>query len=403
VAALLAVLIVQGTGAAGGQNWKARIVPPEFVRQGPRQLELTDARKQLAPLLLTDPQDATLRFTAARLARRAGDYEAARKDLAEYRRLAGNTPAGQLEELLLRAQDGEQDDLARDLHARADKDRTAAPLIHEALARGYFEEQRLAEGLRELAAWLEREPNSARALLWRGWALHGLGKQAAAMQSFRQAARLAPAWDAPQLELAEVLLENARAAEAVALYERLRGRWPQDVDVRVGLARCWVLLGKLAEADKMLDEVLKEHPRQTAALAHRGSLALQEGRPAEAERRLRQALKEEPASYRVIYQLVMCLRQQDKPAEANALMGRLRAIGDDKVRLEEILNEKLPEAQRDPDLRCEVGRILLRNGQDKQGLRWLHSALRIDPQHRAARQALAEHDEAAKKGTNAGK
>jgi tetratricopeptide (TPR) repeat protein len=365
---------------------------------------LTEARKHLAPLLLIDPQDAALRFTAARLARRAGDYEAARKDLAEYRRLAGNTPAGQLEELLLRAQAGEQDDLARDLHAWAEKDRSAAPLIHEALARGYFEEQRLAEGYRELAAWLDREPNSARAFLWRGWALQRLGKSAQAMHDFREAVRLAPAWDAPQLQLAEALLENTQAAEAVALYERLRGRWPQDVDVDVlvGLARCWVLRGKFAEAGMLLDDVLKEHPRQTAALAEWGRLALQEGRPAEAERRLRQALKEEPANYRTTYQLVMCLRLQRKEAQARELTARLRAIADDHDRLQEILNRKLPEAPRDPNLRCEVGRILLRSGQERQGLRWLHSALRIDPQHRATRQALAEHDKAAKKAANAG-
>jgi tetratricopeptide (TPR) repeat protein len=263
-------------------------------------------------LLLIDPQDASLHFTAARLARRAGDYEAARQDLAQYRRLAGNPPAGQLEELLLRAQEDEVDDLARELLARADKDRSVAPLIHEALARGYFEEQRLAEGLHEMAAWLDREPNSARAFLWRGWALRELGKSAEATNAFRQAARLAPAWDAPQLQLAEALLESTQAEEAVALYERLRGQSTEDGDVRVGLARGWVLLGRLAEAGKVLDDVLKEQPRHAAALAERGRVYLHEGRPVEAEQRLRQALKEEPASYRVTYQLMMCLQQQNK-------------------------------------------------------------------------------------------
>ena len=37
------------------------------------------------------------------------------------------------------------------------------------------------------------------------------------------------------------------------------------------------------------------------------------------------------------------------------------------------------------------GRLLLRNGQEAQALRWLASALQEDPDHAAARQALDEY------------
>jgi hypothetical protein len=39
----------------------------------------------------------------------------------------------------------------------------------------------------------------------------------------------------------------------------------------------------------------------------------------------------------------------------------------------------------------EMGLILLRNGQDREGVRWLESALREHPGCAAARQALEDH------------
>ena len=44
----------------------------------------------------------------------------------------------------------------------------------------------------------------------------------------------------------------------------------------------------------------------------------------------------------------------------------------------------------DPALHCELGELLLRSGHREEGLRWLHSALRQDPQFEPARKALAE-------------
>jgi hypothetical protein len=38
-----------------------------------------------------------------------------------------------------------------------------------------------------------------------------------------------------------------------------------------------------------------------------------------------------------------------------------------------------------------MGVILLRNSQDKEGVRWLESALREQPGYGAARQALEDH------------
>ena len=47
----------------------------------------------------------------------------------------------------------------------------------------------------------------------------------------------------------------------------------------------------------------------------------------------------------------------------------------------------------DPAPRCETGTLLLRNGREQEGVRWLISALRNDPLYRPAHKALADHYE----------
>ena len=41
--------------------------------------------------------------------------------------------------------------------------------------------------------------------------------------------------------------------------------------------------------------------------------------------------------------------------------------------------------------RFEAGSILLRVGEEEEGLRWLRSALRVDPTHRPTHRALADY------------
>jgi Tfp pilus assembly protein PilF len=44
-------------------------------------------------------------------------------------------------------------------------------------------------------------------------------------------------------------------------------------------------------------------------------------------------------------------------------------------------------------LRCEAGLILMRRGLEAEGLRWLESALAVDPRHAGTHQALADYFE----------
>jgi hypothetical protein len=57
--------------------------------------------------------------------------------------------------------------------------------------------------------------------------------------------------------------------------------------------------------------------------------------------------------------------------------------------------DRVRQSPRDPDPRAEAGALCLRLGRMDEGLLWYASALRIDPRHRASREALADYHERA--------
>jgi uncharacterized protein HemY len=65
----------------------------------------------------------------------------------------------------------------------------------------------------------------------------------------------------------------------------------------------------------------------------------------------------------------------------------------DRARLAEIAAQKMTRTPNDPNLHYELGVIYLRNGKPESGLRWLYSALRLDPAHQSSHQALSDYFE----------
>ena len=46
---------------------------------------------------------------------------------------------------------------------------------------------------------------------------------------------------------------------------------------------------------------------------------------------------------------------------------------------------------RNPDLRHRAGELMLRNGHEWEGVRWVRSALAVDPNHAPSRKTLDEY------------
>jgi Tfp pilus assembly protein PilF len=389
------VLLAAATfgGAAAWSDYQFRAAG-RALRRGEHAEALAHARLGLR----VRPGSAEGHRLAARAERQAGNLAEADRELRECVRLQkGATEATQLEWLLLRAQRGEVDEVAAGLWYAAEHDHPDTAAILEALARGYMHQFRLGPALACLDRWLEREPDCARALDWRGWVRERLEQREAARQDYRRALELEPGRSEVRLRLAVILLDENKPAEAAPHLERLRGELPGRTGVLTSLAHCRAMLSDFAEARRLTDEVLAGHPDDAEALLERGRLDLEEGRPADAEAALRHALEASPYRLPIRYALWQSLQRQPgsekEAAEAKASHDALKA---DLDRLTALLGAEGVKSREDPDRAAEVGSLLLRTGEERLGLDWLGAALRLDPRSAPAHEALAAYYE--KKG-----
>lgn len=129
-----------------------------------------------------------------------------------------------------------------------------------------------------------------------------------------------------------------------------------------------------------------------AARLECGRTALREGRTPDAERLLREAVRLSPSNQEIHYQLGIALQRNGNAAEAEQHLKRFREIEQDLIDLEDAVTA-MTKSTNDPAPRVQAGRICLRNGQDQEGLRWLHGALQVNPSYGPAHAALAEYYE----------
>ncbi|HEY3788214.1 MAG TPA: tetratricopeptide repeat protein, partial [Urbifossiella sp.] len=150
------------------------------------------------------------------------------------------------------------------------------------------------------------------------------------------------------------------------------------------------MLDQKETARQALEDVLAKHPDYGMALRTMGQFALTDGRRAEAELWLRRAAAALPGDYQAQFQLAEALRILGKP-EAAAQMKIAEQVRDRSERLGELQSRKLAEQPLDPALHVEMATLLMQSGQTEVAVRWLESALALDPKFRPAHAALAEY------------
>ncbi len=333
------------------------------------------------------------RLLAAQAARRAEQFERAEEHLARAER-QGLTRQTALERFLLRAQQGDLAEVDRPLQQLVIDGHDDAPLIIEALARGYTRTYRQLQARGALLDLIERQPDHPWAHYWYGNLFQERREYLQAVPQYRRAVELAPQRALFRLHLAQVLLQTNQALEAWPYFERLLSESPTDPEVLLGAAACLRRLNQPAAAHEYLDTLLRDHPDHAEALAERGRVFSDQGRPAEAIRCLRKAFQREPWNYSIGFALFSELREQGDP-EADAVWQRIAAIRRDEVRQQQILDD-LGKQGRSAALRHEMGVILLRSGSEGAALGWFAAALQDDPDHRPTHEALANYYE--KKG-----
>jgi Tfp pilus assembly protein PilF len=392
--ALLSAAVLLGLGAASVAGGRALWLEHHFraAALAEERRDFRAARDHLEPYLAAYPDSGPGHFLAARTARRAGRLDEADAHLDVCRRLSYRPNDVDLERVLVQVRRGAPHREAS-LRRLVEQGHPDSLLILEVLIDDYLRNFNLLDARWAMDQYLERRPDEVEVLLGRAFVFEKISAFADAERDYRRALEIDPDNEAGRRRFAELLLtRRGTPAEAAAEYERLRDRAPDNPAYLLGLARCRRQAGQLDEARQLLAELLQREPHFPGVCTEMGRVAADEGQTQEAIDWLKKAITEAPRDRVAHSTLLHCLSRAGRVEEEAACRKTLDQLDADLKRLDELMRAALSRPY-DPDLRCELGVLFLRNGEEVEGLRWLGLALEQDPAHREAHRALASYFE----------
>jgi Flp pilus assembly protein TadD len=392
--ALLCAAILAAVGFAGWYGVREYLSRRAYraAQEALAQYDFPAARDRLRDCLDWRPRDPEVLLLAAQAARRDGALDEAGEYLARYRDEEGATAQWRLEAALQRAAGGRVEGVEY-LTRLIDTNDPASEQIWEALAEGSVVSYRFERQSFVIGEMLKRHPRNPIGRLLRAQMYVIGGKHDRAAEECREILSDYPRFVRARLYLAGVLYTSQKYEEGAEAYAELRRERPDDLEVLLGLARCLDRSGRTEEARPLVRELEERHADNSEAMLECGRFALKEQRLADAERLLRRALELAPNDHEVHFQLGRCLEQLGRSEEARKHVAEFKRIEADLLRMQQ-LHTELVKSPRDPDLRRELGLICLRNGQDREALRWLSGVLDTHPDDRATHAALADYFEA---------
>jgi tetratricopeptide (TPR) repeat protein len=275
--------------------------------------------------------------------------------------------------------------------------------------------------------------------LWRGWVRVHQDNPTGALEDYERAVEVAPDNLEARLRLADILIGPVPQPEkALEHYQYLHERLPDNPAVLLGLAICQKERGHTKEATQLLDEILNDRrfaeilgpkpetplrmtqelsPETAAwvmqcaryaplemrgqpdyilsiycgALFHRGELARANDLP-RAEHCLRRVAQLTPYNPQVYTSLALCLQQRGKDKDAKEYRDKAEELRKQQTDVHKLIDE-IMHSRHDPDKRCQLGKLLLDMGNEREGLRWLESALREDADHQQTHEILDKYNQ----------
>ncbi len=385
------VLLLAGGLFAG---WRYAVVQWHEAEAAIREERLPVAQQKLEFCRKVWPYSHEVERLSARTARWTGDIKSAESHLNRCLELNGGASDDiQREFLLLRVQAGKVDELAPALFDLVNNQHPDSREILNTIASAYIVRLRYKPAYACLNKWVEVEPGYAKPYYLRALVLERLNNQKMASEDYHKALEIDPDLVPARLRIAEMLLEDKQAPEALPHLERLAQLAPDDPQVKARLGICLFLQGRAAEARVLMEEALVQLPKDPALLVTLANLELQDGHPVKAEARLREVLKNDRADTEALFVLVTVLQVQGRADEATAAL----ADYNEKKDLVEKINTFLRDRADDPSVTAEefaeAGILFLRIGRDRLGVQWLDRAIDRDDRCQPAHRALAEHHE----------
>jgi tetratricopeptide (TPR) repeat protein len=347
------------------------------------------ARGHIGHCVQARPKNAEYPFALARACRLADDLAAWRHFLAQSRRLGYTADVLDREENLCRVQVGAFGSVEKSLlELLVARDPDEGP-IFEALSRGYLRSYRLRDAVRAATLWQERYPNDWRPFWYRSQAFELHGVEEDAILGYRTVLELQPEQRHARLALAGLLFDQCHFGDALEQFKKVFPLDPGNTTALFGTASCYHSLGEAGAALTALNALLEKDSQHAGALVLRGQVEMGEQRPAEALTWFQRGQQLNPHAWKANLALAQCLRFLGKDKDAVPYQLTYERLKNERKRLTGVIKQ-LGARPEDISLRLEAAAICHELGLESEWLRWLQSAVHMDPEHLPARRALVE-------------
>jgi tetratricopeptide (TPR) repeat protein len=163
---------------------------------------------------------------------------------------------------------------------------------------------------------------------------------------------------------------------------------PDNPEVAYQWAAALGLQGRTDEARAALEDCLRRYPGYAPALALRGRYAALDGDDAAAVEYLSRAVELERGNLVARHQYVQALIRTGQAAAAAREEAEIQRVAADLERMRELIAGPLQANPNDPGIHHQIALTALHAGQPVEALRWLQSALQVDPNHLPTHQTL---------------
>jgi len=264
---------------------------------------------------------------------------------------------------------------------------------YEALAEGFIGSFRMDDARECLEFWSRWQPGNPLPSFWMGVIEERFERPVFALEQFTRALAMNPRDHEARIRVARLELDTARLDDAQRHFRGCLAERPDDPRAVLGLADCLLRAGDQATARDLYHDVLTTDltaEQAAAALTELGQLALEAGEVGRGAMLLEQAVRVDPRGTRARLTLAGALLRLGDEEGAKRERDTAQRLAERQRRLATITHEALGKPN-DPGFRAEAGAILLEAGFEQEGLKWLETALRIDPGHGPSHRVLADH------------
>lgn len=332
-----------------------------------------------------------IQFWLARTYRKRGDAAEATRCLKRAGGLGIDPQRLQREETLMRVQAGQLTMESRAVSALLADPQDDGLEIYTAIVLGSMVSYQTDMALVVLESWIGDYPQDPQPHYMRGLIHENDTNWIQAEVSFRKLLEYAPNRTDAHLHLAHVLREQHRYSEAVIHYRHCLSLAPNS-DALAGLGRCHQARREPERARRVFGQLLDRDANHYDGLLAMGQLELSAGRWASAVDRLGRAVAARPYEFDARIGFAMALLCAGDLDQSRAHFEKSAAIQDASRRVRGLMGQVRADPE-NAQLRLQIGRTLLEQGQAADALLWFQGALRIDPRHRPTHRQLADYYE----------